>query len=153
MSKQLSGPLAVNLSRDHILCLEGETNCDLYLIHHGTLMICTIKGSQIIPLAYLGAGEYFGELSFFDHLPRSATVIVMEDTSLVKIPVKEIERQFPKWLFTMAKAISKKIRHADHLIQSHGIKKKNIKSIQSLDMQEQTRLYQLVKKEKAKRNQ
>ena len=62
----LSGPLSHELKKDDILCLEGEFDHDLYFVHKGELLVCVLKGSQITPLAHLEAGEYFGEMSFFD---------------------------------------------------------------------------------------
>ena len=67
MSK-LKGPLTVNLNKNEVLCREGDEDIDLYIIHEGKLLICGLKGSQVTPLAYLEAGEYLGELSFFDQI-------------------------------------------------------------------------------------
>ncbi|MEK6625118.1 MAG: cyclic nucleotide-binding domain-containing protein [Bdellovibrionota bacterium] len=149
----LSGPLSHELKKDDILCLEGEgeSDHDLYFIHRGELLICVLKGSQVTPLAYLEQGEYFGEMSFFDRRPRSATVIATQDCELVRIPVNELEKQFPLWLYTLATSICTKIRHVDELIRVKGIKKQNVKGIRPLDMKEQTHYFQLIKKAKAKR--
>ncbi len=147
----LTGPLAHELKKDEVLCLEGEHDHDLYFVHSGELLVCVLKGSQVTPLATLGKGEYFGEMSFFDRQPRSATVIALADSELVRIPVKEVEKQFPLWLYTLATSICKKLRHADEVIRVKGIKKHSTKGIQPLDMKQQTHYFQLIKKAREQR--
>jgi len=72
-------------SPNEIVCLSGEHSDDLFIIHTGKLMIFVNQGTKITPIAYLGPGEYVGELSFFDKLPRSAHIMTIEDTTLIQI--------------------------------------------------------------------
>ncbi len=146
-SDKISGPLTLNKKAGEIICVAGEQECDLYIIHSGKLLICVNKGSQITPLAYLSEGEYLGELSFFDGKERSAHVICLEDTSLIKIPVTEINRQFPHWLSKMAKEITTKLRHSDEIIRKKGIRKQNVDTIKPLTIEEQREYYLAIQKE------
>ncbi len=111
-------------------------------------MICVLKGSEVTPLSYLGPGEFLGELSFFDSNPRSATVIAVEESTLITIPVTEKERQIPDWLLKMAQSLTTKIRENDELIRKHGIKKKTAETIPPLSIPEQTHYYQVIKRHK-----
>ena len=53
----------------------------LYVIKEGKVKICLISpDGQEISLVVLGKGEYFGEFSLFDGLPRSADAITLERT-------------------------------------------------------------------------
>lgn len=139
------GQLMVTLKKDQILCLAGDLDTDLYIIHSGKLMVCVNKGTQITPIAYLTKGEYFGELSFFDSQPRSAHVISIEDTSLIRIPVDEKEKQFPRWLLSIAQSLTKKIRRTSDIIRVKGIRKKNVETIKPLSIEEQRHYYQIIK--------
>ena len=117
-----------------VICMAGENSQSLYIIHEGKLVILLTKGSKVTPVAYLGPGEYLGELSFFDAEPRSAHVVALEETSLIKIPRSELHKQFPPWLKTIATAITQKIRHADELIKARGIRRQNVESIKPLSI-------------------
>ncbi|MFA6238688.1 MAG: cyclic nucleotide-binding domain-containing protein [Bacteriovorax sp.] len=138
----------VSLKKDQILFLAEEENNDLYIIQKGRVMVFVQKGSQIIPVAYLGGGEYIGELSFFDDEPRSAGIICIEDTTFKRISTDEMNAHFPDWLKTIGLQLTKKIREGDELIRSKGIRKKNVESIKPLSMEEQTRCFKLSEQHK-----
>lgn len=142
----------VNLKKDQILFLAEENDNDLYIIQKGKVMVFVQKGSQIIPVAYLEAGEYIGELSFFDDEPRSASIICIEDSTFKKISDEEMNAHFPNWLKTIGQQLSRKIREGDELIRSKGIRKKKVESIKPLDISEQTRYFKLVDIHKSKLN-
>lgn len=133
--------------KDQVVCLEGQQLTDLYIIKKGTLLICVRRDSSVYPLAYLGAGEYLGELSFFDDTPRSADVIALEETILIKIPQSSREEFFPRWLKTLAINMAKHIRKADEIIKKNGIKKQKTQSvkIKPFTIEEQTYYYNLLK--------
>ena len=53
---------------------EGEPGEAMYVVLDGTVLISKfIPGGGNEGLAFLGRGEYFGEMAVLDHLPRSAT--------------------------------------------------------------------------------
>ena len=95
-------------------------------------------------IAYIGQGEYFGELSFFDHLPRSADVIAVEQCQLLKIPGGHLKSQFPTWLLIMAKQMTQKIRMLDSVISNKGIKRQNVETMKPLSIDEQRKIYDLL---------
>lgn len=127
----------VNLSKDQLLCKEGDTASDLYIVHQGKLLVCVRKGTQVIAVAEIGPGEYMGELSYFDGMSRSADIIAVEDTVLIKIPQAHVKEKFPRWLSSLAKFQTKKLRVMDDVIRNKGIKKKNVQSIKPLSIDEQ----------------
>jgi len=79
----------------------------VYIIKRGKVRVVKVDsfGDEHV-LAYLGHGEYFGEISLVDQAPRSASVIAEEDTECLVIKHtdfqnliagdKEIERKFYK---------------------------------------------------------
>ena len=144
------GPQTVSLKKGQILFLADEEESDLYIIRKGKVMVFVQKGSQIIPVAYLGKGEYIGELSFFDDEPRSASIICSEDSEFIKIPTEEMNNHFPNWLKIIGLQLTRKIREGDELIRSKGIRKKNVESIKPLSIEEQTHYFKLVDEHKSK---
>jgi CRP-like cAMP-binding protein len=136
----------MELKKNELLCKEGDHNSDLFLIESGVLMVCVLKGTQVSPLAHLKAGEFLGELSFFDQAPRSAYVFAIEDCVLSRIPSQAANEYFPKWTLTLARFLAKRIRTLDEHIRQKGLKKNTTAKIPPLTPQEQGQFYRLIKK-------
>lgn len=146
----MNGTERVTLKKDEILFLADEEENDVFIIESGKVMVFVQKGSQIIPVAYLGKGEYIGELSFFDNEARSASIICLEDSEFIKIKVSEMNAHLPAWLRTIGLQLTKKIREGDELIRTKGIRKNNLGSIRPLSIEDQTRCFKLVDLHKSK---
>lgn len=106
--------LSINMSakskgyeKDETIVKEKARGDGLYIIKKGKVRVVKTDsfGDEHI-LAFLGRGEYFGEISLVDQAPRSASVIAEEDTECLAIKHtdfqnliagnKEIERKFYK---------------------------------------------------------
>ena len=129
----------INLTKDQVLCLEGDLNLDMYLVQKGLLMVSMRKGTEITPIAQIESGEFIGDLSFFDHLPRSADIIALETSVLIRIPQVEMEKSFPAWMTEICNYMTKRIRLLSNVTRKHGIKRKNTKTAKALTMDEQRR--------------
>lgn len=140
-----SDDLIINVKKDELICKEGDDSRDLYKIVSGKLMICSRNNSMVTPLAHLEADEYFGEFSFFDGMKRSADVIAIENSVLIKVPLGELKKQFPRWLLITAKSMTNKLRLMDNVIRTKGIKKKK-SSIPPLSIDEQRHYLQIISK-------
>jgi len=57
---------------------EGDTSREAYIVNSGKVAV--VKHDEII--ATLGENEIFGEMGWLQHIPRSATVMAVEDVSL-----------------------------------------------------------------------
>ncbi|MFP5490845.1 MAG: cyclic nucleotide-binding domain-containing protein [Bacteriovoracia bacterium] len=136
----------IHLEKDDVLCHEGDQETDLYLVIKGELLVCVRKESQVTAVARLGAGEYIGELSFFDNEPRGADIIALESCQLVKIPAEEIRANFPHWITTLGQTLAQKLRLHDDVIRQRGIKKSKVETIKPLSMDEQRHYFQLLSK-------
>lgn len=152
MVSETEGALKLKLKKDEILFLAEDEENDLFIIEKGKVMVFVQKGSQIIPVAYLGDGEYIGELSFFDEGKRSASIICVEDTEFIKIPYEEMNQRCPPWMKTLGQQLTKKLREGDELIRSKGIRKKNVEGIKPLSMEEQTHCFKIVDQKKHTRH-
>lgn len=134
----------ITIKKDQVLCRAGDESYDLYLVVAGQLMVCSRSGKMVTPIAYLSDNKYFGEMSFIDKLPRSADVIAIEDTELIKITSGLKQKSLPTWLLIMAKGMTGKVRLLDDVIRDKGIKRKNLDSIEPLTIDEQRHYYQLL---------
>jgi hypothetical protein len=96
---------------------QGQPGDAMYLVLEGELRVRMMIGGKESILVTLGPGEFFGEISLFDHGPRSADVVANTDSVLLKISAKKFERllgQAPDlaapFLFAMGKTLTARIR-------------------------------------------
>ena len=69
---------------DHII-RQGEQGDDAYLIQSGKVRVYAEHNNKTTELAVLGPGEIFGEMALVVDEPRVASVIALENVTLVKI--------------------------------------------------------------------
>jgi SulP family sulfate permease len=61
----------------------GETGDEVFLIRRGEVrIILQLAGHQYHHLATFGRGDFFGEMAFLDHAPRSADAVALSDTEV-----------------------------------------------------------------------
>ena len=81
-----------------IVFSEGDDADALYVIKSGSVAVLQTKPQQRV-IAYLTAGECFGEMAIVTDLPRNATIRVPEEAVVLRLPIaafKELSRRFPK---------------------------------------------------------
>jgi CRP/FNR family cyclic AMP-dependent transcriptional regulator len=75
-----------------VIVKQGDPGDTMYFILEGELRVrINVLGNESI-LATLGAGDFFGDISLFDHGPRSADVVANSDSLVVKISTAAFER-------------------------------------------------------------
>lgn len=102
---------------------EGDRAEHLYLVESGVLVVQ--KGDDARELTTLARGDFFGEMSFVDMQPRSATVRAQSDVVLWRWPycqLHSVYRSDPKAyllvVMNIAREISRRLRRADEVICS-----------------------------------
>lgn len=74
------------LKKGQVLFREGDTGEEMYVVRQGTIVISkAVTGRVEQVLARLGPGDFFGEMSLFDHSPRSATIQADTDAGLLAL--------------------------------------------------------------------
>ena len=68
-----------------VVVKQGDYGDTMYLILEGELRVRLMVDGKETILATLGPGEFFGDISLFDHGPRSADVVANQDSVLLKI--------------------------------------------------------------------
>jgi hypothetical protein len=100
-----------------VIVKQGEPGDAMYLILQGELRVrITVRGKETI-LATLSVGDFFGDISLFDHGPRSADVIANTDSIILKISssnVEELSKEAPEvatmFLRNIGQTLSARIR-------------------------------------------
>lgn len=70
---------------------EGEQGERAYVVENGVVEVVKQTSEGSVTLARLGHGEIVGEMALFDNAPRSATVVAVEETTLLSIDRLQID--------------------------------------------------------------
>jgi len=81
--RQLTTPLT--LSPGEVLFREGEAGDAMYMIRAGRMAVLRGSYDEPLILGYRDAGEVIGEMALIDDLPRSATVVAVDEAQLLRI--------------------------------------------------------------------
>jgi CRP/FNR family cyclic AMP-dependent transcriptional regulator len=94
------------------MCHEGEVGTVFYFILSGKAAVIRHGGK----VAELGPGQYFGELSLLDRLPRNATVKSLTDMTVLAIGQRDFEnllKESPSTTRKLLIATAARLRSAD----------------------------------------
>jgi CheY-like chemotaxis protein len=92
---------ALRYKSGDIVMKEGDVGSDIFLVKSGQLRV-TKKGANNseVTICTIGAGEIVGEMGFFLHKTRSASVVTTLDSELISIPKEKFDTIIsaqPKW--------------------------------------------------------
>jgi CRP-like cAMP-binding protein len=79
---QKSGQI-IKRSTGKVIFREGDTSREMYVVISGRISIYLESEGKRIQLALFSAGDFFGEMSLLEGMPRSGTAVVEEDSELV----------------------------------------------------------------------
>ncbi len=105
-----------NFDKGAILIHENELSRKMFVLRNGKVRVYKTHAGQKITLAILGGGEIFGEMSFFDSKPRSATVEALTPVEVYVIGSEEADRQLkdmPEWFQPIIKTVFSRLRATD----------------------------------------
>ena len=80
--------LEVDFPADHVIARQGEIGTGFFVVVDGQVRVVR-DGEE---LARLGPGEFFGEMSVIDGLPRVAMVVTTEPTRCLALASWEFEQ-------------------------------------------------------------
>jgi Cyclic nucleotide-binding domain len=81
-----------NVPQWSVVVRQGDPGDAMFLILDGELRARIMVGEKETILATFGPGDFFGDMSLFDHGPRSADVVANVDSTLLKISAIAFER-------------------------------------------------------------
>lgn len=121
--------LVANLSRLELssgadVFHEGDAGRDLFVILDGEIEVLRrSKRGHETRVALLGPGDWFGEMSILDVLPRSATMRVVAPSQLLRFSAQDLDtlyrrdvRAYSLLVLNIAREISRRLRVADGLL-------------------------------------
>ncbi len=79
----------LDLPAGHTVFAEGDKGKTMYIIESGIVdIVLAARGKE--PIAQLGPGDFFGEMSMLEDQPRFASAITREPTKLLKVDRAEL---------------------------------------------------------------
>ncbi len=96
-----------------LIFMEGDDSREMYIVVLGEVVVTKASGKSEVTLATLHKGDFVGEMSLLESLPRSATARAKGKTKLLAIQpggfLLKIRRD-PTFAFEMLQSLSKRIR-------------------------------------------
>jgi len=102
----------VAVDPEAIVVTEGTAGEDFYLIVTGEAAVS--RGGR--PVATVGPGQYFGELSLLDGAPRNATVTARTPMTLIRLGRQEFSAVLDSWpgvAHKLLQQMAQRLRQAD----------------------------------------
>jgi CRP-like cAMP-binding protein len=104
--------------KDDVIFEDGAAGDSFYVIYDGAIRISKVfENAGEEALTVLGAGDFFGEMSFFDDDPRSARAVAHESTKLLEIRNKDLKSHLAvrpevanKFLWAFARTLAQRVR-------------------------------------------
>lgn len=90
----------VELAAGELLMTEGEAGDSMYLLLSGRLRVFLPSPSGRVPVGEMNRGQFIGEMSLYTAQPRTATLIAVRDSVLVRLD----KTDFPELLASSPKA-------------------------------------------------
>jgi CRP-like cAMP-binding protein len=109
---------------DHVVH-ENENSRDIFVILDGRISIGkTLYAGDERELGVLRSGDFFGEMSFIDDSPRSASASCLEKTSVLRIDKGSFDKMAVrksriayKIMMKIARALGKRLRDSNDLVE------------------------------------
>ncbi len=111
---------SVDFSPGDFIFSEGDIGTEMYIVQEGKVAILKqFKGEQQ-QLAILGRGDFFGEMSILEDMPRTASAKVLEACKVLQIngtTFDQMLRKNPEIAVRMMRKLSRRLRETDRLLR------------------------------------
>jgi hypothetical protein len=100
---------------------EGELGTEMYIINEGKVEILNEVGGEEQLLAVLEKGDFFGEMSVLEDLPRAASARALTDIRLLQINGSTFDQLLqgnPEIAVRMMRKLSRRLRETDEMMKS-----------------------------------
>jgi CRP-like cAMP-binding protein len=98
---------------------EGDLGTEMYVIHRGRVEILRTVANESHQIAVMERGDFFGEMSLLEELPRNATARALESTSLIEINGALFDRMLrrnPEIAVRIMRKLSRRVRQTDEYL-------------------------------------
>jgi CRP-like cAMP-binding protein len=133
--------------RGSIIFKQGDLSREIFILQQGKIKIFRQLRNNLKTLSILSSpGDFFGEMSFINNKPRSATAVAMEDSTLIVLEPDIFEKmlfQNPEISFRFIKKLARRLEDADIQIENLMLKDRESRFIHYLINQSVENTYDL----------
>ena len=76
----------------NVIVQEGAAGDSMFIVSTGEVIASRNKDGQLIKLAELGDGDFFGEMAILSGEPRTATVTAVKNTELLELTRADLQK-------------------------------------------------------------
>jgi CRP-like cAMP-binding protein len=113
--------LSVDCASGEYIFREGDLGTEMYIISEGKVEILNRLGEEDRVLAVLEKGDFFGEMSVLEDMPRAASARALTDTRLLQINGSTFDQMLqnnPEIAVRMMRKLSRRLRETDELLKT-----------------------------------
>jgi CRP-like cAMP-binding protein len=117
---KLSEKYSLEFPAGAVLFRAGDVGREMYVIQSGQVRISMSVGEVDKPLAMLGPGEFFGEMSVLTDRPRTATATVVVSSQLLVIEkdkFADLVRQHSELALRLILRLAERLEKTDHSVR------------------------------------
>ncbi|MCH9647957.1 MAG: cyclic nucleotide-binding domain-containing protein [Deltaproteobacteria bacterium] len=110
----------VDVSEGEFVFQENDLGTEMYIVHEGQVEILESIGAEMKRLAVMEKGDFFGEMSLLDDLPRNASARALSDSRLLRINGSmfvQMLRKEPEIAIRIMRKFSRRLREADRMLK------------------------------------
>ena len=89
--QSLADKFGVRLSRGATVFRQGDPGGSMYVIRAGKVRVLKDAQGRKRVVTTLGPGDFFGEMAVVTGRPRTATIEVLEDVELLRVPADKLQ--------------------------------------------------------------
>lgn len=111
---------SVELESGKTIFREGDLGTEMYILQDGKVEILKELEGEEQQLAILEKGDFFGEMSLLEDLPRTATARALDDCKLIRIngaTFDQMLRTKPEIAVRIMRKLSRRLRQTDELLK------------------------------------
>lgn len=116
----LSLSRTVSVRQGDFFFYEGDQGDSLFVLESGTAAVTKLRDGAAQLICQLHSGECFGEMAVMDMMPRSASVVAVDDCTAIEVPAAGLLRvyeqdieQFVLFEMNMGREVSRRLRLTD----------------------------------------
>ncbi len=111
----------LNFTKGQTIIREGDPGSEMYVVEEGEVEILKGSGASEWRLGVLSSGDFFGEMSIIDDLPRGATARALTPCRILAIDhatFDEMIRHYPEVAIRMLRRMSARMREAEAIAET-----------------------------------